>query len=146
MDHGVSGQKTAGRRSTSSLPMWRHGARSCRRLDRLGRNLRHLVMLLDDRQSRGIAFCHAWRKDRHEHPGGEARRRGPRADRGVRAGAHSRARSSGFARVRAQGRRLGRKPCAVSDERFAAVAEISPRGRPPSNSASLTRLRLSGAL
>ena len=28
----------------------------CWRLDRLGRNLRHLVMLLDDWQSRGIAF------------------------------------------------------------------------------------------
>ena len=34
---------------------------------------------------------------------------------------------AGLARVRAQGRRLGRKPCAVSDERFAAVASLSTR-------------------
>ena len=34
---------------------------------------------------------------------------------------------AGLARVRAQGRRLGRKPCAVSDERFAAVATLSTR-------------------
>ena len=33
----------------------------------------------------------------------------------------------GLARVRAQGRRLGRKPCAVSDDRFAAVAALSTR-------------------
>ena len=28
----------------------------CRRLDRLGRNLRHLVLPLDEWQSRGVAF------------------------------------------------------------------------------------------
>ena len=34
---------------------------------------------------------------------------------------------AGLARVRAQGRRLGRKPCAVSDHQFAAVASLSTR-------------------
>ena len=34
---------------------------------------------------------------------------------------------AGLARVRAQGRRLGRKPCAVTDERFAAVANLLTR-------------------
>jgi DNA invertase Pin-like site-specific DNA recombinase len=33
----------------------------------------------------------------------------------------------GLARVRAQGRRLGRKPCALSDEQFRAVANLSTR-------------------
>jgi DNA invertase Pin-like site-specific DNA recombinase len=34
---------------------------------------------------------------------------------------------AGLARVRAQGRRLGRKQCGVSDERFVAVASLSTR-------------------
>ena len=59
VDHGVSGAKDR-RPALDQLvaDVRRHRVQAvvCWRLDRLGRNLRHLVMLLDDWQSRGIAF------------------------------------------------------------------------------------------
>ena len=59
IDHGVSGAKerrpalddflkNAKRRRFDVLCVWR--------LDRLGRNLRHLILLLDDLQATGVAF------------------------------------------------------------------------------------------
>ena len=90
-------RRIAGPRSTSSSPMC--GAIGCKRscagvsIDS-GGTLRHLVMLLDDWQSRGDRVRHAGRGDRHQHAGRQARRRRPRLDRRVRARAHSRARSS----------------------------------------------------
>ena len=123
-------RRTVGPRSTSS---WQTcGPIGCKPscaggLDRLGRNLRHLVMLLDDWHSRGIAFVTM----------GEGIDTGTPAGRLVagvlgsiaefeRARIQERVRA-GLARVRAQGRRLGRKPCAVSDAGFAAVATLSTR-------------------
>jgi DNA invertase Pin-like site-specific DNA recombinase len=59
VDHGVSGAKDR-RPALDQLvaDVRRHKVQAvvCWRLDRLGRNLRHLVMLLDDWQSRGVAF------------------------------------------------------------------------------------------
>lgn len=59
VDDGVSGAKDR-RPALDQLvaDVRRHKVQAvvCWRLDRLGRNLRHLVMLLDDWQSRGIAF------------------------------------------------------------------------------------------
>jgi DNA invertase Pin-like site-specific DNA recombinase len=59
VDTGVSGAKDR-RPALDQLAtaVRRHqvDAVVCWRLDRLGRNLRHLVLLLDDWQSRGIAF------------------------------------------------------------------------------------------
>ena len=59
VDHGVSGAKDR-RPALDQLvaDVRRHQVQGvvCWRLDRLGRNLRHLVMLLDDWQSRGVAF------------------------------------------------------------------------------------------
>jgi DNA invertase Pin-like site-specific DNA recombinase len=99
----------------------------CWRLDRLGRNLRHLVMLLDDWHSLGIAFVTLGE-------GIDTSTAAGRLVAGVlgsiaefeRARIQERVRA-GLARVRAKGRRLGRKPCAVSDERVAAVANLSTR-------------------
>ena len=99
----------------------------CWRLDRLGRNLRHLVMLLDDWHSRGIAFVTMGEGIDTSTPAG-------RLVAGVlgsiaefeRARIQERVRA-GLARVRAQGGRLGRKPCAVSDDQFADVASLSTR-------------------
>jgi DNA invertase Pin-like site-specific DNA recombinase len=59
VDHGVSGAKDrrpALDQLVADVRRHRVEAVVCWRLDRLGRNLRHLVMLLDDWQSRGIAF------------------------------------------------------------------------------------------
>src|SRR5436190_7704793 len=59
VDHGVSGSKDRRPALDQLIAAVRRGqvdAVVCWRLDRLGRNLRHLVMLLDDWQSRGISF------------------------------------------------------------------------------------------
>src|SRR6476469_11182631 len=59
VDHGVSGAKDR-RPALDQLvaDVRRHKVQAvvCWRLDRLGRNLRHLVMLLADWNPRGIAF------------------------------------------------------------------------------------------
>ena len=58
-DHGVSGAKDrrpALDQLIGDVRGHRVQAVVCWKLDRLGRNLRHLVMLLDDWHSRGIAF------------------------------------------------------------------------------------------
>ena len=59
VDQGVSGAKDR-RPALDQLvaDVRRHRVQGvvCWRLDRLGRNLRHLVLLLDDWQSRGVAF------------------------------------------------------------------------------------------
>lgn len=59
VDHGVSGAKDR-RPALDALTtaVRRHKVQAvvCWRLDRLGRNLRHLVLLLDEWQQRGVAF------------------------------------------------------------------------------------------
>jgi len=59
VDHGISGSKDrrpALDELTTAVRRHQVDAVVCWRLDRLGRNLRHLVLLLDDWQARGIAF------------------------------------------------------------------------------------------
>jgi DNA invertase Pin-like site-specific DNA recombinase len=59
VDEGVSGAKDrrpALDQLVADVRRHRVEAVVCWRLDRLGRNLRHLVMMLDDWQSRGVAF------------------------------------------------------------------------------------------
>ena len=130
VDRGVSGSKdrrpaldeliaAAKRRKFDVVVCWR--------LDRLGRNLRHLVVLLDELNAMGVSFVSLNEGIDLMTPAGRLQLHilaslsefeRSRIQERVRAG---------LARVRAQGRRLGRKPCAVSDERFAAVATLSTR-------------------
>src|SRR5688572_9945279 len=59
VDHGVSGssdRRPALDQLTADVRRHKVQAVVCWRLDRLGRNLRHLVLLLDEWQSRGVAF------------------------------------------------------------------------------------------
>jgi DNA invertase Pin-like site-specific DNA recombinase len=59
VDHGVSGSKDrrpALDQLTADVKRHKIDAVVCWKLDRLGRNLRHLVLLLDEWQNRGIAF------------------------------------------------------------------------------------------
>lgn len=59
VDEGVSGAKDrrpALDRLMADVRRHKVDAVVCWRLDRLGRNLRHLVLLLDEWQSRGVAF------------------------------------------------------------------------------------------
>ena len=111
IDQGVSGAKDR-RPALDQLAadVRRHKVQSvvCWRLDRLGRNLRHLVLLLDEWQTRGVAFVTLGEGIDTSTPAG-------RLVAGVLASIaeFERARMqerihAGLARARAQGKRLGR--------------------------------------
>lgn len=112
VDTGVSGAKDrrpALDQLTTAVRRHQVDAVVCWRLDRLGRNLRHLVLLLDEWQARGVAFVTL----------GEGIDTSTAAGRLVAGVLGSiaefeRARiqeriHAGLARARAQGRRLGRR-------------------------------------
>jgi DNA invertase Pin-like site-specific DNA recombinase len=128
IDHGVSGAKDrrpaldrlvsdAKRRRFDVVVVWR--------LDRLGRNLRHLVGLIEDLHALGVAFVSLGEGIDATTPAGKLQlhvlaalaefERGRIAER-VRAG---------LARVRAQGKRLGRPVLVVPADRLEAVAHLS---------------------
>lgn len=111
VDQGVSGSKDR-RPALDQLvaDVRRHRVQGvvCWRLDRLGRNMRHLILLLDEWQSRGIAFVTLGEGIDTSTPAG-------RLVAGVLASIaeFERARiqeriHAGLARARAQGKRLGR--------------------------------------
>src|SRR4051812_5487806 len=118
VDTGVSGSKDrrpALDQLTADVRRHRFDAVLCWRLDRLGRNLRHLVLLLDEWQARGVAFVTL----------GEGIDTSTAAGRLVAGVLGSiaefeRARiqeriGAGLARARAQGKRLGRpRPAPLS--------------------------------
>lgn len=84
----------------------------CWKLDRLGRNLKHLVKVIDDLQGFGVSFAPV------THPRGSG---------GVRARQNPRARGCGAATVRAKGKQLGRPVDAELHTRIAACAGLSVR-------------------
>lgn len=117
VDHAVSGAKDrrpALDQLTADVRRHKVGAVVCWRLDRLGRNLRHLVLLLDEWQARGVAFVTL----------GEGIDTSTAAGRLVAGVLGSiaefeRARiqeriHAGLARARAQGKRLGRRRLAAA--------------------------------
>jgi DNA invertase Pin-like site-specific DNA recombinase len=111
VDEGVSGAKDrrpALDRLVADVRRHKVQAVVCWRLDRLGRNLRHLVLLLDDWQARGVAFVTLGEGIDTSTPAG-------RLVAGVLASIaeFERARiqeriMAGLARARAQGTRIGR--------------------------------------
>ena len=130
VDHGVSGSE-ARRAALDALlrdaKRRRFDVLVCWRLDRLGRNLRHLVTLLDDLQALGVAFVSLGEGIDCTTPAGRlqlhilaalAEFEKSRIAERVRAG---------LARVRANGTRLGRPRAVVPAARVAAVAHLSAR-------------------
>jgi DNA invertase Pin-like site-specific DNA recombinase len=130
VDHGVSGSKDrrpaldrlvrdARRRKFDVLVTWK--------LDRLGRNLKHLITFLEDLQALGVAFVSLGEGIDATTPAGKLQMHilGAIAEfeRG-RIVEHVRA---GLAREKAQGKRLGRQPYAITDVQFEAVAGRSLR-------------------
>jgi DNA invertase Pin-like site-specific DNA recombinase len=111
--------KDAKRRKFDVVVTWK--------LDRLGRNLKHLIILLDDLQALGVAFVSlnegidattpAGRLQMHVL-GAIAEFERSRIVERVRAG---------LARAKAQGKRLGRKAYDIASERFDAVDHLSLR-------------------
>lgn len=99
----------------------------CWRLDRLGRSLRHLVMTLEELQALGIGFVSLGEGIDMSTPAGRlqlhilaalAEFERSRIQERVRAG---------LARVRAQGKRLGRPPEPIPLDKLATVAGLSIR-------------------
>lgn len=130
VDRGVSGAKdrrpaldemlkAAKRRRFDVLVCWR--------LDRLGRNLKHLITLLDDFQALGVAFVSLQEGIDATTPAGKLQMHilGAIAE-FERARIQERVRA-GLARARAQGVRLGRPRRQIDPERLAAVAGLPER-------------------
>ena len=129
-DEGVSGSRESRpaldrlvrdgrRRKFDVLLVWR--------LDRLGRNLKHLIMLLDELHALGVAFVSLQEGIDATTPAGRLQLHvlGAIAE-FERARIVERVRA-GRARAKAQGIRLGRKPYEIADERFESVAHLSLR-------------------
>src|SRR5712691_8140495 len=130
VDRGVSGAKDrrpaldqlladARRRRFDVLVCWR--------LDRLGRNLKHLITLLDELQALGVAFVSLAEGIDATTPAGKLQMHILGA---IAEFERERIRErvlAGLGRARAQGKRLGRPPAAVTGEQFASVAHLSVR-------------------
>lgn len=130
VDQGVSGAKDrrpaldtlladARRRRFDVLVVWR--------LDRLGRNLRHLVTLLEDVQALGIAFVSLAEGIDATTPAGKLQMHILAAIAEFERARIAERVRAGLARVKAQGQRLGRRPHRISDNDLDRVASLSTR-------------------
>jgi len=99
----------------------------CWRLDRLGRNLKHLITLLDDLQALGVAFVSLAEGIDATTPAGKLQMHILGAiSEFERARIAERVRA-GLARVKRQGQRLGRPRVEVSEAALASVEGLSTR-------------------
>jgi len=130
VDHGITGTKD----SRPSLDRMIKDAKRrtfdvllCWKLDRLGRNLKHLIVLLDDLQALGIAFVSLGEGIDATTPAGKLQMHILGAIAEFERGRIVERVRAGLARAKAQGKRLGRQPYAITDDRFAAVEHLSLR-------------------
>lgn len=130
VDRGVSGAKDrrpaldrlltdARRRRFDVLVVWR--------LDRLGRNLRHLVMLLEDLQALGIAFVSLAEGIDATTPAGKLQMHILAAIAEFERARIAERVKAGLARVRAAGRRLGRPTVCIDAGDVRRTAHMSVR-------------------
>jgi DNA invertase Pin-like site-specific DNA recombinase len=130
VDQGVSGAKDrrpsldrlvadARRRRFDTLIVWR--------LDRLGRNLRHLVTLIEELNSLGIAFISLGEAIDTTTPAGRLQLHLLAALAEFERARIAERVKAGLARARSQGRRLGRPQRSVPEERLAPVRGLSVR-------------------
>jgi DNA invertase Pin-like site-specific DNA recombinase len=130
VDRGVSGTKDR-RPSLDALvadaKRRRFDVLVCWRLDRLGRSLRHLILLLDELHALGVAFVSLAEGIDATTPAGRLQLHvlGAIAE-FERARIAERVRL-GMARARAEGRHVGRRRRAVSDDEIAAAGHLSLR-------------------
>lgn len=130
VDKGVSGAKDrrpaldqlladARRRKFDVLVCWR--------LDRLGRNLRHLITLLDELQALGVAFVSLAEGIDATTPAGKLQMHILGAIAEFERGRIVERVRAGLARAKAQGTRLGRPRRQIDAKRLAAVAGLPAR-------------------
>jgi DNA invertase Pin-like site-specific DNA recombinase len=99
----------------------------CWRLDRLGRNLKHLVTLLEDLQALGVAFVSLAEGIDCTTPAGRLQMHVLAAISEFERDRIAERVRLGLARVRAEGRVLGRPKLDVSDDQVASVHGLSVR-------------------
>ena len=130
VDHGVSGAKErrpalddlvrdAKRRRFDVLVVWR--------LDRLGRNLRHLILLLDDLQATGVAFVSLSEGIDATTPAGRLQLHVLGAIAEFERERIKERVVAGLARVRARGQRLGRPERSVPEAILGPVRGLPVR-------------------
>jgi len=130
VDEGVSGAKErrpalddlvrdAKRRRHDVVVVWR--------LDRLGRNLRHLILLLDDLQATGVAFVSLSEGIDATTPAGRLQLHVLAAIAEFERARIAERVRLGMARVKMQGKRVGRPKTAVTEADFGRVADLSTR-------------------
>jgi len=130
VDHGITGTKDsrpaldrlvkdAKRRKFAVLVAWK--------LDRLGRNLKHLITLLDDLQALGIAFVSLGEGIDATTPAGKLQMHILGAIAEFEPGRIVERVRAGLARAKAHGTRLGRRAYAITPAQFAAVDHLSLR-------------------
>ncbi len=130
VDEGVSGaveQRPALDELMRDAKRRRFDVLVCWRLDRLGRSLKHLITLLDDLQALGVAFVSLAEGIDATTPAGKLQMHILGAiSEFERARIAERVRA-GLARVRREGRRLGRPPAQISRDAVASVRGLSVR-------------------
>lgn len=128
LDEGVSGTKErrpaldrllsdARRRRFDVLVVWR--------LDRLGRNLKHLITTLDDLAALGVAFVSLNEGIDATTPAGRLQMSVLGAIAEFERGRIVERVRAGMARAKASGKRLGRRPHRISDADLERVAHLS---------------------
>jgi len=129
-DHGISGAKDsrpaldklvkdARRRKFDVVLTWK--------LDRLGRSLKHLILLLDDLQALGVAFVSLGEGIDCTTPAGKLQMQILGAIAEFERGRIVERVRAGLARAKAQGTRLGRQPYAITPAQFETVDHLSLR-------------------
>ncbi len=99
----------------------------CWRLDRLGRSLKHLVWLLDEFQSLGVGFVSLAEGIDCTTPAGKLQLHILAAIAEFERGRLSERVRAGLARLRGEGRRLGRPRCQLAAAQLASVRGLSVR-------------------
>jgi DNA invertase Pin-like site-specific DNA recombinase len=130
VDRGVSGSKErrpALDRLTADARRRRFDVVLCWRLDRLGRNLRHLITLLEELQTIGVAFVSLAEGIDATTPAGRLQMHLLAAIAEFERGRIVERVLAGLARARANGTRLGRRPLPIAADRLEAVAHLSLR-------------------
>lgn len=130
IDHGVSGAKErrpALDRLLLDAKRRRFDVLVCWRLDRLGRNLRHLVTMLDDLQSLGVSFVSLGEAIDTTTPAGRLQLHVLGALAEFERGRIAERVKAGLARARAKGQRLGRPAHHISDDDLHRTASLSVR-------------------
>jgi DNA invertase Pin-like site-specific DNA recombinase len=128
VDRGVSGAKDrrpALDRLVSDAKRRRFDVVVCWRLDRLGRNLKHLITLLEELQALGVAFVSLAEGIDATTPAGKLQMHILGAIAEFERARISERVKAGLQRAKAQGKRLGRPCASIPVERVQAVSHVS---------------------